>query len=272
MVKSKQKFPRVGEFVMARVVEIEHQYVYVDLVDYEGLQSEKHARGMIHVSEISSRWIKNMRNFVRINQIIVLRVLKVDKYKGHVDCSLRRVNSAQKEQRKKEQKLSTKFETLMEFLSTETDLSLDDAYEQIGFPILDFYDSYQEALEELKENGEEVLKQIPDISEDISKLFLKIVDENIEVTTVNIIGKVKLSFISENGVENIKETLLEALKVVKEQKETRSLNISYIATPYYRLEIVSKDYIDAEEILSDTLEIIDTKTTQFGGEFEFIRD
>jgi len=272
MVKSRTKFPKEGEFVVARVVEIEKQYVYVDLIDYEGLPSEKRARGMIHISEISSRWIKNVRNFVRINQIIVLRVLKVDEYKGHVDCSLRRVNSAQKDRRVKEHKYATKYENMLQFLSEEKKMSLDEAYDMIGFPILDLFNSYQEALEELKENGAAILEEIELDSEDIKNAYLNIIDENVEISTVNIIGKVKLSFISENGIDLIKETLLGALKVVEKPKPTRNININYIGTPYYRLEIVSKDYIDAEGILSDAIEVIQGKAEQYNGQFEFIRD
>lgn len=272
MVKSRTAFPKDPEFVLARVVEIEKQYVYVDLIDYEGLPSEKRARGMIHISEISSRWIKNVRNFVRINQVIVLRVLKVDEYKGHVDCSLRRVNSAQKDRRMKEHKYATKYETMLQFLAEEKDMSLDEAYALVGFPVLDLYTSYQEALEGLKENGKAVFEEIEFDSEDIKDSFLKIIEENVEISTVSIIGKVKLSFINENGIDNIKEALLGAMKVVEEPKPTRSININYIGTPYYRLEIVSKDYIDAEGILSDAMEIIQAKTEQYNGQFEFIRD
>ncbi|MBN1801470.1 MAG: S1 RNA-binding domain-containing protein [Candidatus Lokiarchaeota archaeon] len=272
MVKSRTKFPREGEFIMGRVVEIQNQYIYVDLIDYKGLDSEEHARGMIHISEISSRWIKNIRNFARINQILVLRVLKVDSYKGHVDLSLRRVNSAQKENRKKEQKFAMKFETLLEFLSEETGMTLDEAYEKVGFPILDMYDNYQDAIEDLKENGPQILSKLNDIPEDVKQKYLNIINENVEISTINIIGKIKLSFSNENGIELIKDSLLNALKVVKQPKETRHINISYIGTPFYRLEIVSKDYIDAEAILSEAMEIIQANVQQYNGQFEFIRD
>ena len=272
MVKSRTKFPKEGEFVMVRVVETQNQYIYVDLIDYEGLPSEENARGMIHISEISSRWIKNIRNFVRINQVIVVRVLKVDPHKGHIDCSLRRVNSAQRENRKKEQKFAIKYETLLQFLSEETGMSLDEAYEKIGFPILDLFSNYQETLEELKENGKEILNTLNNIPEDIKKKYLKIIDENVEISTVTIYGRIKLSYIAENGIELIKETLKDALNVIPNPKTTRSLKISYIAAPFYRLEITSKDYIDAESILSEILEVISEKAEKYNGKFEFIRD
>ena len=273
MVKNREKFPKEGEFIVGKVTDIEKQYVYVDLIDYEGLDSEEFARGMIHISEISSRWIKNVRNFVRNGQRVVLRVLGVDVYKGHVDLSLRRVSSGQKENRMKEWKYALKYENLLQFLteSDGIDLTLDQAYDLIGFPVLDLFDSYQEAVEGLKENGEELLSTIKEIPSNVKDVLLKIIDENVKISTVNISGRIKLTFTSENGIDLIKETLLECLTVI-ESTATRNIQIYYIAAPFYRLEIESKDYIDAENILSDILEITDRETTKNDGIVEFIRD
>jgi len=272
MVRSRTKFPKVGEFVVGKVVDIYQQYVYVDLIDYEGLESEKFARGMIHVSEISSRWVKNMRSFVRIGQKVVLRVVRVDPEKGHIDLSLRRVNSVQKENRMKEWKYALKYEILLQFLADATELTLEDVYEKIGFPVFDNFRSYQETIEELKENGKDLLKDIKSVSEEVKSNFLEIVNENVSISTVGIIGKIKLTFNAENGIELIKKSLLDAKKIIENPKETRSLTISYIAAPYYRLEIVSKNYLDAENILSETLDVIETNVQEYNGEFEFIRN
>ena len=273
MVKSRTNFPREGEFLIGKIKQVENQYVYVDLVDYTGLVSEEFAKGFIHISEISSRWIKNIRNYVRIGQRVVLRVLRVDPQKGHVDLSLRRVNSAQKENRLKEWKYAVKFENLLQFLiETEgINLTLDQAYDLIGWSVLNQFDSYQEALEVLKESGIEILDDLEGVSEEVKKILLKIIEENVKISTVSISGKIRLSFNSENGIDQIKESLIEAKGII-ESKETRSINISYIAAPLYQLEIITKDYLDAENILSDALEIIEQKAEQYNGSFEFIRD
>ncbi len=273
MVKSRTNFPREGEFLIGKIKQVENQYVYVDLIDYTGLVSEEFAKGFIHISEISSRWIKNIRNYVRIGQRVVLRVLRVDPQKGHVDLSLRRVNSAQKENRLKEWKYAVKFENLLQFLiETEgINLTLDQAYDLIGWSVLNQFDSYQEALEVLKESGIEILDDLEGVSEDVKKILLKIIEENVKISTVSISGKIRLSFNSENGIDQIKESLIEAKGII-ESKETRSINISYIAAPLYQLEIITKDYLDAENILSDALEIIEQKAEQYNGSFEFIRD
>jgi translation initiation factor 2 subunit 1 len=275
MPKSRTPFPKEGDFVVTRVSDIQNQYVYVDILNYEGLPYEKMARGMVHISEISSRWVKNIRNHLREGQKIVLRVIRVDEEKGHVDLSLRRTNSAQRKNKMKEWKYAVKLENLLQFLIEEyDDMTLDDAYEKIGFPVLEFFnDDYQETVESLKENGIEILNNLTDVSNEVKETFLKIVDENVEISIVNIVGKLKLRFIQENGVELIRETLSEAKKIIDNPKDTRNLKISYIAAPYYRIEVISKDYLDCENILSDCLEVVEENAKKYeGSTYEFIRD
>ncbi|TXT59505.1 MAG: Translation initiation factor 2 subunit alpha [Promethearchaeota archaeon] len=244
------------------------------MLDYDGLPSEDHARGMIHISEVSSRWVKNIRNHVRVGQRIVLRVTRVDPRKGHVDLSIRRTNAAQRKSKMKDWKYAVKLENLLQFLADEIEeLSLDDAYEMIGFPVLEYFnDNYQETVEEMKENGDKILENLTNAPEEIKETFLRIVDENVEISTISIIGKLKLKFIEENGIEKIKETLKEAKSVLEDPKETRNLKISYIAAPFYRVEVISKDYLDAENILSDVIEKIQEKVENNNGTFEFIRE
>ena len=65
---------------------------------------------------------------------------------------------------------------------------------------------------------------------------------------------------------------LASFTVVEEPKETRKINLSYLGAPFYRLEIISKDYLDAENILSDTIDVLENTTQQNNGSFEFLRD
>ena len=274
MVKNRDPFPKEGAFIMGRVVDIQNQYIYVDLPDYDGIPSEDMARGLIHISEISSRWVRNIRSLVRVGQRLVLRVVKVVPDKGQIDLSLRRVNSAQKDLIAKEHKYANKFENLLQFL-TETegiDLTLDQAYELIGWPIKEQFDFYQEAIEALKEEGEEILSDLTDIPDHVKDAYLKIVEENVEISTVNIIGKIKLINKSGDGINKVKETLNKVANVIDKPVETRNISLLYLGAPFYRLEIVSKDYLDAESILSDALEVLESSTQKNDGSFEFIRD
>jgi len=162
----------------------------------------------------------------------------------------------------------------LQFL-TETegiDLSLDQAYELIGWPIKEQFDLYQETVEALKEEGQVILDELENVSDDIKKAFLQVVEENVEVSTVSIKGKIKLMNRSGDGINKIKDTLNEIIKIIEEPKATRNIQLSYLGAPFYRLEITSKDYLDAESILSDTIEVLENTTQQNNGSFEFIRD
>ena len=66
-----------------------------------------------------------------------------------------------------------KYENLLQFL-TETegiDMSIEEAYELIGFPVLDYFDTYQETIENLKENGEELLNDLEGLTDEIKTNF-----------------------------------------------------------------------------------------------------
>jgi len=200
--------------------------------------------------------------------------VKVVPDKGQIDLSLRRVNSAQKDLIAKEHKYANKFENLLQFLTEieGIDLTLDQAYELIGWPIKEKFDLYQEVVETLKEEGQEILDELDSVPDDIKKAFLQVVEENVEVSTVSIKGKIKLMNKSGDGINKIKDTLNEITKIIEKPKATRNIHLSYLGAPFYRLEIISKDYLDAESILSDTIEVLENTTQQNNGSFEFIRD
>ena len=89
---------------------------------------------------------------------------------------------------------------------------------------------------------------------------------------MSITGKLNFTILSGDGIEKIRESLIEAKNVIENPKQTRNLSITYIAAPFYRVEIVSKDYLDAENILSETLEVLEQKVSKYNGSYEFIRD
>jgi translation initiation factor 2 subunit 1 len=81
MSSEKQEWPEVGDLVIATVETVTDYGAYVKLDEFE-------KKGLLHVSEISSSWIRNLRDFVREGQKVVLKVLRVNPEKGHIDLSL----------------------------------------------------------------------------------------------------------------------------------------------------------------------------------------
>ena len=59
---------------------------YVSLLEYNNIE------GMILLSELSRRRIRSINKLIRVNRNEVVMVLRVDKEKGYIDLSKRRVS------------------------------------------------------------------------------------------------------------------------------------------------------------------------------------
>src|SRR4030067_3723450 len=92
MAFKKPEWPEPGDLVLTSVQRITDYGAYVTLDEYE-------KEGLLHVSEGSSGWVRNIREFVREGQKTVLKVLRVDPEKRHVDLSLRRVSRRERREK-----------------------------------------------------------------------------------------------------------------------------------------------------------------------------
>lgn len=86
-------FPENGELVVCTVTRVKNFGAFVTLDEYD--QKE----GFIHVRDVTTGWVKYIRDYVREGQKVVCKVLGVDSQKGHIDLSLKSVNDHQKRER-----------------------------------------------------------------------------------------------------------------------------------------------------------------------------
>ena len=81
-----EKFPEIDSFVMVNVKQIAEMGAYVKLLEYDNID------GMILLSELSRRRIRSIQKLIRVGRNEVVVVLRVDKEKGYIDLSKRRVS------------------------------------------------------------------------------------------------------------------------------------------------------------------------------------
>ena len=82
-----EPFPEVESLVMVNVRNIAEMGAYVTLLEYNNIE------GMILLSELSRRRIRSINKLIRVNRNEVVMVLRVDKEKGYIDLSKRRVSA-----------------------------------------------------------------------------------------------------------------------------------------------------------------------------------
>merc|ERR1712156_274692 len=81
-----KKFPEIDDVVVVNVRSIADMGAYVHLLEYNNIE------GMILLSELSRRRIRSINKMVRVGKDEIVSVLRVDKDKGYIDLSKRRVS------------------------------------------------------------------------------------------------------------------------------------------------------------------------------------
>lgn len=84
------EFPEVDECVTVRVESIAEMGAYVRLLEYGDKE------GMVLLSELSRRRIRSINKLIRVGTNEVVMAVRVDKEKGYIDLSKRRVSSEER--------------------------------------------------------------------------------------------------------------------------------------------------------------------------------
>jgi translation initiation factor 2 subunit 1 len=261
MALRKHEWPESGDLVIATVENVTDYGAYVKLDEYD-------KRGLLHVSEISSSWIRNIRDFVREGQKVVLKVLRVDPEKGHIDLSLRRVTKREKIEKVMSWKKERKAEALIRSVAEKTRLPVEEIYEKAGTPMENEYGLY-EGFEKAVKEGIEFLTKMG-VPEDIGKVIVEVGQERIHVPMVKVKGTIELRCMKPNGVKIIKEAFANAKKA--EKSGNTKLRFYVIAAPKYGVEVLAEDYKRAEDTLQKVAQNVVSNVTKAGGLGTFRRE
>jgi len=257
----KREWPQAGDVVVATVRRITHYGAYVSLDEYG-------KEGLLHISEISSTWIRNIRDFVREGQKVVLKVLRVNTEKGQVDLSLRRVSKRERREKLLYWKRDKKAESLLRSVSERLKVPFEEIYEKAGAVIEKKFGLY-EGLEKTAKEGASVLLELG-ISKDMAAALAEIAMEKIKMPMVKIKGTLEMQCTKPNGVIIIKEALLSAQQVKKPQGV--GVDVWVVAAPRYRIEVSAEDYKEAEKVLQRAVETAIKNINEAGGRGSFERE
>jgi translation initiation factor 2 subunit 1 len=255
-------WPEPGELVVGRVDEIEDFGVFVDLLEYED------KRGLCHISEVASGWIKNVRDHVNVDQRVVAKVLDIDESAQQIDLSLKDVNDHQRKDKIQEWKNEQKAEKWMTIAFGE-DMD-DEQYASIANELLADFGSMYDGFEQAAIHGTEALDD-SDLEEDEIEAIVETARDNVSVPYVNVTGYVDLECPSGDGVDIIKEALLAAEGNGEIPGEVE-LNVTYVGSPEYRIRVQAPDYKTAESELEASAERASAVVTEHGGSGTYHRE
>jgi translation initiation factor 2 subunit 1 len=245
------ELPSINDVIICKVIKITDFGVFAELLEYENIE------GFIHISQISSTWIKNIHAHVKQNQIRAAKVLKVDEEKNHIDLSFSRINDVDEKRKISEYRLFLRAQSLLNVFAKELNLTQDLVWEDIANPIIEKENSLYKGFLNILKNGGDYYSEIP---EKYHKSLFEILDKNITLKDKDIVGIMTIISKELNGLENVKKVLLDA------QDKNSDCKITYFGPGKYELKVTSKDFKQSAKKFDEIIKVISKslkKSTQF---------
>ena len=191
---------------------------------------------------------------------MVLKVLRIDIEKGHIDLSLRRVTKRERIEKIKSWKKDRKGDALLHAVAEKTGLPIHEVYQKAGVILEEKYGLY-DGFEKVVKEGIDVLTKL-EIPEDLAKVIAQVAEERIKIKTVKVRGVIEVRCMKPNGVRCIQEAFSGAKKE-QEAKDTK-IEFSVIAAPKYSVEVSADNWKRAEEVLDKVSENVVDNHNQIG--------
>ncbi|ARM76402.1 translation initiation factor IF-2 subunit alpha [Acidianus manzaensis] len=247
MIYNKHPLPREGDILIATVKQVFDYGSYVTLDEYGNLQA------FLPWSEISTRWVKNIRDIVKEGRKIIVKVIRVDRKKGTVDVSLKKVNDDERRKKNAQWKKLQKTDKILEIVAQKLGKTEKEAWQEVAWKIEDKYGDVFDTLIKASKEGEKILLDagVPEIW--IKPLLEEAVKHN-EEKKVKDSSVITLRTLDPQGVEKIKKVLKEAIE--EDEEGQYIIKIYTIGAPRYRVDVLGTDPKLVGEKLSQIIEKI----------------
>lgn len=231
----KDEWPEESELVVCTVENVKDFVAFVRLDEYAS------KKGLIHISEIATGWVKYIRDYVREGQKVVCKVLSVDPKRGHIDLSLKDVNDHQRREKIQEWKNEQKAEKWIGFVAKDTGVNP----QQIRDTFYSAFGLLYPAFEEIVIKGDAFLKNLG-LEPKVNEALKTVAQENVKIPRVTITGTLVLTSTKPDGVNIIRRALRSAQPKVDEDVE---IELTYLGAPNYRVKVTAPDYKKAEKVI-----------------------
>eukprot|EP00197_Chlamydomonas_leiostraca_P003036 CAMPEP_0202868596 /NCGR_PEP_ID=MMETSP1391-20130828/10964_1 /ASSEMBLY_ACC=CAM_ASM_000867 /TAXON_ID=1034604 /ORGANISM="Chlamydomonas leiostraca, Strain SAG 11-49" /LENGTH=440 /DNA_ID=CAMNT_0049548781 /DNA_START=154 /DNA_END=1477 /DNA_ORIENTATION=+ len=244
------KFPEVDDVVMVQVTKIAEMGAYVNLLEYNGIE------GMILLSELSRRRIRSINKLIKVGRQEAVMVLRVDKDKGYIDLSKRRVNqedAAKVEERFQKSKM---VHSIMRHVAETTGANLEELYRKIGWPLYRIYGHAFDAMKTMvADEGAGIFKRLEEenkgplevLTPEVHDALLKNIKRRMTPQPVKIRADVELTCFQYGGIEHIKAAMRAAEATSTEEC---AVKMKLVAPPLYVLYTQTLDKQKGVDVLT----------------------
>ncbi len=224
-----QKYPEMEDVVMVNVRSIEDMGAYVHLLEYNNTE------GMILMSELSRRRIRSINKLIRVGRIETVVVIRVDKEKGYIDLSKRRVSAEDiercLEQVSKAKAVNSILRHVASTLGYKTNEELEELYRKTAWRFEaktkkkgSSYDWFKQAVQDPA-----ILDEC-ELDEETKEKLLDNIKQKLTQQAVKIRADVEVACYTYEGIDAVKDALRAGIACSTEEVP---IKINLIAPPLY---------------------------------------
>ena len=178
------EFPEIDDVVMVQVRSIAEMGAYVALLEYNNTE------GMILLSEVSRRRIRSINKLIRVGKQEVCMVLRVDRDKGYIDLSKRRVSPEDVAKCDERFQRSKAVHSIVRHVSEITHIDMEALYRQTAWPLYQKFGHAYEAFCAAISDPDSIFNEqhMPGLSPDLRAAMLENIAKRLTPTAIKVGG------------------------------------------------------------------------------------
>lgn len=245
--------PKVGELVIATVAKISKFGAYCKLPEYNDLEV------FLPIREVSSGWIKNIREHIHKGQKLVCSVTFYDKEKGTIDISLKRVSPGNSKEKIRTYNLERRLLAL--FLQAIKMTKEQPNKETLIKTVLAEFGTYTNAVQNATDDTKEF--QQSKLPKKLKEAIIKVLESNKKQKRYLVAYTATIyTYNTLSGATELR-TIISAVKAL-------GVDVKYVGAPKYRFLAEGDDYSMAEEKIKKAEELVRDKLKK--GVFEIEKE
>jgi len=258
-----QRFPEIDDVVMVNVRSIADMGAYVHLLEYNNIE------GMILLSELSRRRIRSINKLIRVGRTEPVVVIRVDKDKGYIDLSKRRVSKEDiercTEKYSKAKAVNSIVRHVAEILGFKTNTELEDLYKKTAWYFESkskkqgtAYDYFKQAV------ADPQLLDALGLEENTKTVLLENIQRKLTQQAVKIRADFECSCFTYEGIDAVKDALRAGIAIGSPEIP---IKINLIAPPVYVMTCSTPERADGLSMLNNACTAVEEKIKSSGGNF-----
>ncbi len=235
--------PDLDEYVIATVRKIMPYGAFCSLDEYGDIET------FLHVSEVSSGWIRNIREHIKEGQRIVAKVVRIDSQKNQIDVSLKRVTEADRKRKLLSFTNEQRATKLLEHCAKKMKVPPAQAVDEAGNALVAEFGDLYSAFEAISDNQPVKSKIKPEWLAVVTEVAKQEIKPKIAAQRYSL----KLESYEGDAVYTVRKVLA---AVEKSATEGMAVSVHYVGAPNYYVDATAKDYKTLDKWLTKVTALV----------------